>query len=99
VPVLLDHLAANRDPGYEGLEGGHRAARYLLAPSRARLAQFGGLNTMQPDELIGDDNGVAVDDLGRSSDAIGTEREISSETPEHRAPDPEPTCAASRRSR
>ena len=43
VPVPLDNLAANLDPGNEGLEGGqgHRTAHYLLVPPPERLVQLG----------------------------------------------------------
>ncbi len=89
MPVPLDHLAAHLDPGYEGLEGGqrHRAARYLLAPPPERLVQFGGVDAVQPDQLIGHDDGVAVDDLGGAGEAIGTpaERQNGDETSEHSA--------------
>jgi hypothetical protein len=48
VPIPLDHLAANLDPGYERLEGGHRhlAARYLLSPPLERLVGFGGVDVV-----------------------------------------------------
>jgi hypothetical protein len=61
MPIPLDHLAADLDPGYQGLEGGqrHRAARDLLA-----APQLGGVDTVQPDQLPCHDDGVAVDDLG-----------------------------------
>jgi hypothetical protein len=85
--VPLDHLATHRDAGYEGLEGGqrHRAARYVLAPPPERLVQFGGVNTMQPDQLLGDDDGAAVDDLGGTGEAIGRPAGCRNddETPEH----------------
>jgi hypothetical protein len=59
-------------PGYEGLQSGqrHRAARYVLAPPPERLIQFGGIDAVQPDQLIGNDDGVAVDDLGGAGEAI-----------------------------
>jgi hypothetical protein len=36
----------------------------MLAPPPERLVQFGGVDAGQPDQLIGHDDGVAVDDLG-----------------------------------
>ena len=88
MPITLD-LAAHLDPGYEGLEGGqrHRAARYLLAPPLERLVELWRVDTVQPDHLPGDDDGVAVDDLGGTGEAIGTptESENSNETSEHSA--------------
>ena len=64
MPVPLDRLAANLDPGCEGLERGqgHHAADELLALPPVRLVQFGGSNAMQPDQLLRH-YGVAVDDL------------------------------------
>jgi hypothetical protein len=85
----LDYLAADLDPGYEGLEGGqrHRAARHLLTPPRERLIEFGRVDTVQPDQLPGDDDGVAGEDLGGAGEALGasTERQDSNEAPEHLA--------------
>jgi hypothetical protein len=71
VPLSVDDLATHLDPGYECLEGGqrHRAARYLLTPPPERLVQLGGVDAVQPDELIGDDDRVAVDDVGRGRSA------------------------------
>ena len=84
MPVPLDHLAAYLDPGGEGLEGGqrHRAAPHLLAPPLERLVQFGGVDAVQPDQLPGDDYGVAVDDLSGAGEALCTPpgRENSNET-------------------
>jgi hypothetical protein len=37
-----------------------------LAPPPERLVQFGGVDAVQPDQLIGDDDGVAVDDFSGS---------------------------------
>ena len=92
MPIPLDHLAAHLDPSYECLKGGqrHRAAHYLLAPPLERLIQFGGVDAVQPDQLPGDDDGVAVDDLRGTGKGSGTaERQNSNETgretPEHRA--------------
>jgi hypothetical protein len=39
-------------------------------PPPERLVQFGGVDAMQPDQLIGDHGGVAVDDLGGAGQAI-----------------------------
>jgi hypothetical protein len=89
VPVTFNHLAAHLDPGYEGLEGGqrHRAARDLLASPSERLVQSGGINAMQPDELIGHNDGVAVDGLGGAGEGGGTSAECQNrdETSEHSA--------------
>ena len=40
--IPLDHLAADLDTGYEGLEGGqrHRATNQLLAPPLERRVRF-----------------------------------------------------------
>ena len=55
VRVPLDQLAANLDPGNEGLESGqqHRAARYLLALPRERPGPVRERRCRQPDELPG----------------------------------------------
>jgi hypothetical protein len=37
-----------------------------LALPPERLVQFGGVDAVQPDHLPGDDDRVAVDDLGRA---------------------------------
>ena len=58
--VPLDHLAANLDPGYERVGQRHRAA--LLAPPPERLVQLPRVDAMQSDQLIGDDDRIAVDD-------------------------------------
>ena len=70
VPIPLDNLATNLDPGYEGLKGSqrHRAAHQLLAPPPERLVQFGGVDAVQ---LPGDD-GVAIDNLGGAGEGGGT---------------------------
>jgi hypothetical protein len=67
--VPLDDLARHLDPGYECLEGGqgHCAAR---RPPPERLVRFGGVDAVQPDELIGHDDRIAVDDLGAAGQAI-----------------------------
>jgi hypothetical protein len=59
-----------------------------LTPPPERLVQFGGINTMQPDELVGDDDGIAVDDLGGAGEAVGApaERENSDGRPSIRPP-------------
>jgi hypothetical protein len=44
-------------------------------PAPERLIQFGGVNAVQPDQLVGNDDGVAVDDLGGAGKAIGTPAE------------------------
>ena len=44
--VLLDHLVAHLDPGYEGLGQRHRAARDLLPPPPERPVQFGGVDAV-----------------------------------------------------
>jgi hypothetical protein len=93
VSIPFDHLAAHLDAGYEGLEGGqrHRAVRYLLAPPPEALVHFGGVDAVEPDQLIGDHNSVAVDDLGGADEAIGTPAERQNgnktgrETSEHSA--------------
>jgi len=89
VPVPLDHLAADLDAGYEGLQGRqrHRAAPHLLAPPHERLVQLGGVDPVQPHELSGHDDGVAVDDLGGAGERLGTpaERQNGDETSEHSA--------------
>jgi hypothetical protein len=70
--VPLDHLAANIDPGYEGLEGcqGHRAARYLQARHWNVWSSSGASNPGKHDHLPGHDDGVAVDDLGRAGQPL-----------------------------
>ena len=67
VPIPLNRLAANIDFGREGLKDGqgHHASHQLLAPPPERLVQFGGVDAVQPDQLLGHHDGVAVDDLGR----------------------------------
>ena len=42
----------------------------LLALPPERLVQFGGVDTMQPDQLLRHDHGVAVDDLRGAGQAI-----------------------------
>jgi hypothetical protein len=84
MPITLDNLAAQLDPGRERLKGGqcHRAARYLLAPPQERLVKFGRVDAVQPDQLPGNNDGVAVDDLGGAGERVGspTEPENCSET-------------------
>jgi hypothetical protein len=40
------------------------AARHLLAPLPAHLVQLWCVDAVQPDQLVGQDDGVAIDDLG-----------------------------------
>jgi hypothetical protein len=58
-------------------------------PRPERLVQFGAVDAVQPDQLVGDDDSVAVDDFGGAGEAIGAtaERQDGDETPEHSAPD------------
>jgi hypothetical protein len=51
------------------------------------LVQFGRVDPVQPHELIGNDDRVAVDDLGGAREGIGTpaERQNGGETAEQRA--------------
>jgi hypothetical protein len=87
VPIPLDRLAANLDPGRDGLEQGHHPAHVFLALPPERLVQFGGVDAVQPHELPGHDDGVAVDDLGGAGQQNGTpaERQDGDETSEHSA--------------
>ena len=90
MPIPLDHLAAHLDTGRERLEGGqrHRALSYVLAPPPERLVQFGGVDAVQPDQLPGHNDGIAVDDLGGAGQAIHTpaEGQNGEETPSIRHP-------------
>jgi hypothetical protein len=72
VPIPLDRLTAHLDPGYEGFESGqrHRAKRW---PAAGTFGPVRGIDPVQPDQLIGDNDGVAVDDLGATGQAIGTQ--------------------------
>jgi hypothetical protein len=72
--VPFDNLAADLDAGNEGFEGGrrHGTARHLLTPPLECLVEPWGVETVQPDQLIGHDDGVAVDDLG--DEAAGAAR-------------------------
>jgi hypothetical protein len=87
VSITLDHPATHLDRGCEGLEGRqrHRAAHDLVAPPPERLVQFRGVDAVQPDQLSGHDDGVAVDNLGGRQ--IGTPPELRNgdEVPEHSA--------------
>jgi hypothetical protein len=42
----------------------------MVAPPLKCLVQLGGVDAVLPDQLVGDDNGVAVDDLGAAGQAI-----------------------------
>jgi len=68
VAIPLDTLAPNPDTSRERFEGGqgHRATRHLLAPPAEGLVEFGRVDAMQPHHYAGNDDGVAVDDLGRA---------------------------------
>ena len=87
MPISFDDLAAHLHPSYQCLERRqrHRAARYLFASPPERLVQFGGVNAVQPDELIGHNDSVAVDNFGAAGQALGTppERQNGDETPEN----------------
>ena len=89
MPISFDDLAAHLHPSYQCLERRqrHRAARYLFASPPERLVQLGGVNAVQPDELIGHDDSVAVDNFGAAGQAVGTppERQNGDETPDHSA--------------
>ena len=52
MPITLDELAAQLDPGRERLEGSqsHRAAHDGLAPPQEGLVQFGRVDAVQPVE-------------------------------------------------
>jgi hypothetical protein len=77
VPVPLDSLAANLDPGRKDVKGGqgHHDAHEFLALPPERLVQFGSIDAVQSDKLPGDDYGVAVDDLGGAGQRNGTPAE------------------------
>jgi hypothetical protein len=90
--VLLDHLPANLDPAMSA----SRAANDIVPhtncwPPPERLVQCGGVDAVQPDQLLGNDDRVAVEDLGGAGEGLGTpaerhdSKETGRETPEHRA--------------
>lgn len=71
--VPLDHLAAHPDPGYEGLERGQAMVPHTNCWLRLWnvWSSSGASMPCKPDQLIGDDDRVAVDDLGGIGEANG----------------------------
>jgi hypothetical protein len=83
VTIPLHGPAANLDAGREGLESGHghHAAGDALASPPEGLVQLGGVKAVQPHELPGHHERVAVDDFGGAGEATDppAEREDGSE--------------------
>ena len=66
-----DHSQRTLTPAMRAWRGQrHPDARYLIAPPPERLVQFGGIDAVQPQGLIGHDDSVAVDDLGGAGQAF-----------------------------
>jgi hypothetical protein len=73
MPVPLDHLAAHLDPGYWGSRAANDIAPHAICWPRHQNVWSSSGASMPCRQLPGHDDGVAVDDLGATGQAIGTQ--------------------------
>jgi hypothetical protein len=74
VPVPLDNLAANLDTGREASKAANDIVPHAICWPRHQNV-WSSSGAAQPDQLPGHDDGVAVDDLGGTGEAVGTPAE------------------------